>query len=82
MATRTYRIRPGFTFRDGDQIKSGGDEIELPLDMAIFHRDKLEGVVLEEAPAVRAEEAGDVAEGVLEAPEVVQTSAQVGGEEG
>lgn len=38
----TYRIKPGASFRDGDTIKVGGDHIELDLDMAILHRDKIE----------------------------------------
>ena len=42
MTTRKYRILAGHTFRDGDRILSGGDTIELPLDMYALHRDKVE----------------------------------------
>ncbi|GLT20788.1 hypothetical protein GCM10007933_02400 [Zoogloea oryzae] len=91
MATKHYRIRPGFTFRDGDQIKGGGEHIELSLDMALFHRDKLEEqpVACVEEPAgvgagvAEPSQAAEAAEGV-EGVEVegVQTSAQVEAVEG
>ena len=38
-----YRIRQGQSLRDSDgTIKTGGDAIELPDDMADLHRDKVE----------------------------------------
>jgi|APMI01.1.fsa_nt_gi hypothetical protein len=40
-----YRIKSGASFRDGDVIKVGGDLIELDLDMAILHRDKIDPVL-------------------------------------
>ncbi|MEN6302484.1 MAG: hypothetical protein ABFD96_07145 [Armatimonadia bacterium] len=41
---KQYRIKPGASFRDGDTVKTGGDHIELDLDMARLHRDKIEDV--------------------------------------
>lgn len=40
-----YRIKSGASFRDGDVIKVGGDLLELDLDMAILHRDKIDPVL-------------------------------------
>lgn len=62
MSTRQYRILPGYTFRDGDSILSGGDTIELPLDMVALHRHKIEPLPDQAAP-------------VASAAPVVQTSA-------
>ena len=41
---KQYRIKPGYTFRDGDAVKAGGELIALDLDMALLHRDKVEPV--------------------------------------
>lgn len=38
-----YRILPGASFRDVDgTVKTGGESIELPEDLAAQHADKLE----------------------------------------
>jgi hypothetical protein len=49
---KQYRIKPGASFRDGDTVKTGGDLIELDLDMARLHRDKVEEI---EVPEFEAE---------------------------
>lgn len=46
---KQYRIKPGASFRDGDTVKTGGDLIELDLDMARLHRDKVEEIEVPEA---------------------------------
>jgi hypothetical protein len=50
---KQYRIKPGASFRDGDTVKTGGDLIELDLDMARLHRDKVEEVELPEVEPVQ-----------------------------
>jgi hypothetical protein len=49
-----FRIKPGASFRDSDDsIKTGGQTIELPPDMAAQHADKVEPLD-EEAAALEA----------------------------
>jgi hypothetical protein len=48
----TYRIRSGFRFLDSDNsIKTGGDLIELGIDVAAAHPEKLDPVDPDEQPS-------------------------------
>lgn len=50
---KQYRIKPGASFRDGDTVKTGGELIELDLDMARLHRDKVEEIEVPEVEPVQ-----------------------------
>jgi hypothetical protein len=76
---KKYLIRPGFSFRDGDKVLSGGEVIILDLDMAILHRDKIDEQLEEPVQAVAPAPVVETQSPMpADAPDLatVQTSAQ------
>lgn len=58
---KKYKIRDGFTFVDGADMKIGGDVIELEDDVAANHLHKLEAVEVKQskAPASKSSESSE-----------------------